>query len=101
MGWTEQDAKQFLDRLKGSKQTKAPNDNPLIGKARRDFGGGTQLRRSTSRAGGSTKQDDLQGLFQARRIATPLEFRKRFQAYQRSLSQSGVVKPTAKPKTGK
>lgn len=86
MGWTEEEARKFRDRLKEPQVPKEKAD-PLTGESRREFGSGTDLRKSTGRSGGTTN-DAVGDLFSGRRGQVPPEVRKRFEAYMKSLSET-------------
>jgi hypothetical protein len=95
MGWTEEDAKLFAERLRLAEEESA-KAVPLNSNERRGFGQGTQLRRSTSRAAG-TQADQMQDLFSGRRTPPPVEVRKRYEAYMKSLSAEGSGTDPKKP----
>lgn len=86
MGWTEEDARRFYDRLR-EQAANAESADPMRGRAREGFGGGADLRRRSERAAGAAV-DANQGLETGRRTAAPPEVRKRYEAYTRSLAEA-------------
>lgn len=92
MGWTEEDARKFAERMSNKLSPELPPaekiSDPLVGKARSGFGEGTNLRKTVGRASSGAGQDDVQGLEQSRRTAPPPELRELYEAYTRSLSKT-------------
>ena len=99
MGWTEADAKAFVERMRERSKpaAEAPAD-PLTGKAREEFGQGTNLRRSVRRASGGGVEDTDRQLFEGQRAAPPPEYKEMYEAYTRSLGQQPSPAPPAPPK---
>jgi bifunctional DNA-binding transcriptional regulator/antitoxin component of YhaV-PrlF toxin-antitoxin module len=97
MGWTEEDARRFYDRLR-QQVANAEAADPIRGRAREGFGGGADLRKRSERAAGAAV-DANQGLETGRRTAAPPEIRKRYEAYTRSLSEAAgdPQAPTPRP----
>lgn len=87
MGWTEEDAWRFADRMEKPPPPEAPKD-PLVGKEREGFGGGTKLQKTAKRGAGNVS-DQTGDLFQGRRAPPPPEYRALYEAYTRSLSGAG------------
>jgi collagen type III alpha len=87
MGWTEEDAKKFYDRMESSNGANDKTD-PLSAARRKGFGEGTDLRQSSGRSAGKAN-DQQQDLFSGRRTPPPPEVRKRYEAYMKSLSAEG------------
>jgi hypothetical protein len=103
LGWTEEDAKRFVDRVRTAQENKEKPSDPLSAKDRETIGGGVRSR--SGRGAGSTVQDDKRDLLQDRRIAPPREYKDRYEAYNRSLSlygsgQKPAARPAAAPATG-
>lgn len=98
LGWTEADAKKFIDRQRSRQAPAEKAADPLTGKGRGSFGEGTNLRKTVGRSGNSTVQDQLRGLEQGRRSAPPPEYRELYEAYTRGLSsQSTPAEKTSPP----
>ena len=95
MGWTEEDARKFYERLQKEQQP-AENVAPVEREQRRQFGQGTDLRKSTGKGAG-TRNDSIQDLHSGRRTPVPPQVRKRFEAYMKSLSETSSGKPADKP----
>lgn len=100
MGWTEEDARKFYERMK----TERPADNvsPLGQEQRRRFGQGTDLRKSTGKSAGKTN-DAIQDLYSGKRTPVPPQVRKRFEAYMKSLSETSggkAIEKTSPPPAG-
>jgi len=100
MGWTEADARKFYERM--NREKPAENVSPLGQEQRRQFGQGTDLRKSTGKSAGKTN-DTVQDLYSGKRTPVPPQVRKRFEAYMKSLSETSGAKPAEKapaPPTG-
>jgi hypothetical protein len=94
MGWTEEDAKKFAERMRAESAKEVDKSDPLNQAKRAGFGQGTDLRKSTGRSAGKGA-DQLQDLFSGRRTPPPPEVRKRYEAYMKSLSAEGVAPSTS------
>jgi hypothetical protein len=95
MGWTEEDAKKFAERMRAESAKVEDKSDPLNQGKRAGFGQGTDLRKSTGRSAGKGS-DQLQDLFSGRRTPPPPEVRKRYEAYMKSLSAEGMTRSPAK-----
>lgn len=93
MGWTEEDARKFYERMKAERP--ADNVSPLGQEQRRQFGQGTDLRKSTGKSAGKTN-DSIQDLYSGKRTPVPPQVRKRFEAYMKSLSETSGGQPVEK-----
>ncbi len=62
MGWTEEDAKKFAERMRAESAKEVDKSDPLNQAKRAGFGQGTDLRKSTGRSAGKGA-DQLQDLF--------------------------------------
>jgi hypothetical protein len=93
MGWTEEDARKFYERMNAERP--ADNVSPLGQEQRRQFGQGTDLRKSTGKSAGKTN-DSIQDLYSGKRTPVPPQVRKRFEAYMKSLSETSGGQPAEK-----
>jgi hypothetical protein len=103
MGWTEEDAKKFYERMQAQGNSPDKSD-PLSAAKRKGFGEGTDLRKSTGRSAGKSV-DQMQDLYSGRRTPPPPEVRKRYEAYMKSLAVEGAApsgtSPAAPPSSAK
>jgi hypothetical protein len=99
-GMTEEQFRDWGERMTRSAAEKAAD--PLVGKAREGFGKGSALRTRVTRSADSTAQDDERNLFQGRQTEPPREYKRWFEAYNRSLAKLRVGQPTdpSKPTDG-
>jgi hypothetical protein len=94
MNWTEEDARRFIEKVRGAQASQANPDKPFdpLNQSERDqFGQGSGLKSRSGRRAGTTSQDTKQEMFQDQRVAPPPEYRDRYDAFNKSLSTKPAV----------